>query len=219
MKVEAVIISRDYSDFLEHTLPENVQQLDDIIVVTSPEDQKTQAVCNKYGVHFICTDVFNEFGHDFNKGKAINVGLDNLRGGDWILHLDADIVLCKDFQRMLYGAQLERQNIYGADRINVYGYDAAQWPRRNRVLLPDVVVYHLDSEPTHKIGTNWRGRKSRPFGPEPAPLPKPEAPAANPAAGAELERRRHPPPWCRHRCHCRWPHCRCHPYQQETEPT
>lgn len=242
MKVEAVIICKDYSDFLEHTLPENLNHLDDIVVVTHTDDKKTQAVCNKFSIHFVTTDCFTEHGHTFNKGQAINVGLDHLHGSDWILHLDADIVLCRDFRRMLKQAQIRSENIYGADRVNVYGYEAwhelkpalgrhyqdrwfidpgfchadkvpsgirhgarvlhkeygyvplgyfqlwhnshgrryntrrgaaagtdimfpVQWPRENRVLLPDVVVYHLDSEVKHGIGTNWKGRKSKPFGP------------------------------------------------------
>lgn len=243
MKIEAVIVCKDYSDFLEQTLPENVQQLDRIVVVTHSDDKKTQAVCNKYSVHFVTTDAFTEKGHAFNKGAAINVGFDNTQGGEWILHMDSDIVLCRDFRRMLEHAQPNPKNIYGADRINVYGFEnwlklkplitshyqdrwfidpgfchkkglpdgalklgarvihkeygyvpigffqlfhsshgrrynhfrgsaagtdimfPVQWPRENRVLLPDVVVYHLDSELEHRIGTNWKGRKSRPFGP------------------------------------------------------
>ncbi len=249
MRIEAVIVCKDYDDFLDHTLPENLGQLDDIVVVTHPDDKKTQAVCNKHSVHWIATTVFDEHGHTFNKGAAICVGMDNIRGEDWILHMDADIVLCKDFRRMLTQAQLQRENIYGADRINVYGYEAwqrlkpqldrhyqdrwfidpgfchakdvptdmrlgarvihkehswvpigffqlfhsshgrrynhkrgsaagtdimfpAQWARKNRVLLPEVVVYHLDSEPVHGIGTNWKGRKSRPFAPAVSASPK-----------------------------------------------
>jgi len=242
MRIEAVIVCKDYGDFLEHTLPENTQQLDNIIVVTHPEDKRTQEVCNRFSVHFVTTECFTEKGHAFNKGQAINVGLDNIRGDDWILHLDADIVLCKDFRRLLDHAQLKTQNIYGADRLNVYGFEAwkalqpnlsphyqdrwfvdpgfchkpevpfgvklgarvihkeygylpigffqlfhaskgrrynyfrgtaagtdcmfpAQWPRENRVLLPEIICYHLDSESEHHIGINWKGRKSKPFGP------------------------------------------------------
>lgn len=242
MKIEAIVICKDYSDFLEHTLPENASHLDDMVVVTHKDDKKTQAVCNKNSIHFVTTECFDEYGHTFNKGAAINVGLDHLRGEDWILHLDADIVLCKDFRRMLDRAQLKKENIYGADRVNVYGWDAwqnlkpqlsihyqdrwfvdpgfshkadlpegtrlgtrvvhkeygwipigyfqlfhsshnrrynvkrgaasgtdilfpAQWKRENRILLPELTVYHLDSELEHKMGTNWKGRKSKPFCP------------------------------------------------------
>ena len=41
---------------------------------------------------------------------------------------------------------------------------ALQWDRRHRVLLPEVVVLHLESEPA-KLGANWCGRTTRPFGP------------------------------------------------------
>ena len=42
---------------------------------------------------------------------------------------------------------------------------AVQWPIQNRVLLPGLFVYHLESEHGH-MGKDWNGRRSRPFGPE-----------------------------------------------------
>lgn len=242
MKLECVIVCKDYSDFLEHTLPENVQHLDHIVVVTHPSDEKTKALCNKYSVEYVATEDFHENGDPFNKGKAINIGIDHLKGDGWILHLDSDIVLCKDFRRMLMRAPLDPTCVYGADRVNIYGYDnwlkvkpflnghyadrwfidpgfchahgipegavkfgarivhmqygwvpigyfqlwhsnvkarynyirgaasgtdvmfPVQWPRAKRHLLPEIVVYHLDSETQHQIGTNWKGRRSKHFG-------------------------------------------------------
>lgn len=40
---------------------------------------------------------------------------------------------------------------------------AAQWARRDRVLLPEVIVCHLESEPA-AMGTNWNGRRTKRFG-------------------------------------------------------
>ena len=40
---------------------------------------------------------------------------------------------------------------------------ALQWPAARRILLPGVFVYHLESEPA-KMGANWNGRVTRPFG-------------------------------------------------------
>lgn len=269
MKIEAVIVCVNYSDFLEQTLPDNIQQLDDIVVVTTPEDKKTQALCAKYSVECVKTTAFTEHGDDFNKGRGINLGLSHLRKKDWLLHLDADILLPDDFRRLLTKARINPKNIYGADRVNVYGWDAweklkprigntyssrwfvdpgfchhdepahgtrfgarvvhmehgwvpigyfqlwhaaagnnynykvgsaagadvifpAQWPRENRVLLPEVVVYHLDSEEKHGIGTNWKGRKSRHFGPKPVDHKHPDF----------------KPCGCHIHVHC---HCDCHP--------
>lgn len=41
---------------------------------------------------------------------------------------------------------------------------ALQWDRRNRELLPELLVVHLESEACAN-GTNWKGRKTKRFGP------------------------------------------------------
>ena len=230
MKLEAVIVCVDYSDFLEHTLPETLQHVDRLVVVTGHNDQGTRALCSKFSVDCVISDIMHEDGEVFNKGKAINLGLGHLKGMDWLLHLDADIVLPHGFRGMLERARLKKENLYGCDRVNVYGHDhwtdhkhklvphysdgyfvqppmefplgariihrdlgwcplgffqlwnknqgkrypahqgnaehtdvlfAAQWGRANRVLLPEVVAYHLESAdgPT-PMGANWNGRKT-----------------------------------------------------------
>ena len=51
-----------------------------------------------------------------------------------------------------------------------------QWDRRKRVLLPEVIAAHLESEPA-KLGANWKGRKTIPFGPRPLPPIGPKSPS------------------------------------------
>jgi len=43
-----------------------------------------------------------------------------------------------------------------------------QWDRRKRILLPEVIVLHLESEPS-ALGANWKGRTTPRFGPGGAP--------------------------------------------------
>jgi hypothetical protein len=236
-----VVVCENYSDFLAHTLPENVQQVDRMVVVTHPNDKATQALCRKFSVDCVETTAMHDQGDAFNKGICINLGLGHLRGLGWILHLDADVVLPHNFKNLIHRARLDQKNLYGADRLNVYGYEhwmahkhkripshsegyfiepvkefpmgariihhdfgytpigyfqlwhkslgkkypinqgnaehtdvlfACQWARRDRVLLPEVLVYHLDSltGPGH-FGVNWNGRRTPFFGPKPPAHP------------------------------------------------
>ncbi len=229
MRIEAVIVCENYGDFLAETLPQNSSQLDHLVVVTNPKDKETQNVCNKYSITCVQTDCMHEDGDAFNKGRAINLGLGHLRGLDWILHLDADILLPHNFRNLLQRAKLIKENLYGADRVNARGIDhfdahkaeltpaysqgyfieppaafplgariihhehgytpigyfqlwnkcmgkkypvnqgnaehtdvlfAAQWTRQQRVLLPEVIVTHLESEHVD-MGANWGGRKTK----------------------------------------------------------
>lgn len=232
MRIEAVIVCKDYHDFLSHTLPLNLPHLDRVVVVTHPDDKGTRGLCAKYSVDCLDTTVFHDNGDKFNKGRAARLGLSHLRHDDWLLHIDADIVLPHRFREMLKHAQLNKSCIYGADRLNVKSFEdwakhkhdtvpqhqwryliqphhafgvgarllhqeygwcpigyfqlwhssaartypviagsaehsdvlfAVQWPRDKRILLPEFFVYHLESE-ISRMGTNWTGRKTKPFG-------------------------------------------------------
>lgn len=232
MILEAVTVCYNYSDFLEHTLPENLQHVDRMVVVTHPSDQKTKDLCQRYGVDCIETEVFHDGGDKLNKGRAINLGLSHLKHDGWLLHLDADILLPHRFRNMVAHAGIQEGNIYGADRLNCKSYDhwekhkhkispqhqwrymvtppeefpigsrllhqeygycpigyfqlwhsrdkrrypihtgsaehsdvlfAVQWSRNQRLLLPELFCFHLESE--RGFGMNWQGRKSKPFGP------------------------------------------------------
>ncbi len=237
MKIEAVTTCVGYSDFLSETLPHNRSLFDRMVVVTAPEDKDTRRVCEYWNVQCVLSDAFETRWGKFNKGRGINAGLGVLDRQDWLVHLDADIVLPPDSRKFLECAQLESDSIYGIDRHVVIGsqqwqkflslpllqregwdcaYDsgnfihlqhfplgervahpsgyvplgyfqmwhaspsgpgypdghagagggdmlfALQWPRAKRHLIPEIVAYHLESEPA-TMGTNWQGRKTKPF--------------------------------------------------------
>ena len=45
-----------------------------------------------------------------------------------------------------------------------------QWPRPDRILIPEIIAVHLESQPA-SMGANWKGRTTRTFGPESAAAP------------------------------------------------
>ena len=131
--VEAVITCVGYSDFLSETIRENIQLLDNVVVITSEDDDSTQRLCRRHNVHYVATndhrragDLEVESSDTFNKGRLIRRGFSQIGGHHWILHLDADIVLPRKFRRLLNVAHLDQSVIYGADRQDVVGWDAWQ---------------------------------------------------------------------------------------------
>jgi len=134
MIIEAVVVCYNYSDFLEHTLPRNLDLVDRLVVVTHHNDRKTQLLCQKYSVDCLKTNIFHDDGDVFNKGRAINLGLAHLRHTGWVLHLDADIMLPPRFRHMLHMAKLDPKNIYGCDRLNVVNYE--NWTQHKHKTSP-----------------------------------------------------------------------------------
>ena len=120
--LEGLTVSVNYADFLDETLSENLGHFDEFAVVTARDDRATQAVCDRHGVICVKSDVYRVDPLDqFNKGLMINLGLAHLRNRGWLLHLDADIVLCDRLRFILNKSRLDADCLYGADRVNVVG--------------------------------------------------------------------------------------------------
>ena len=134
MKIEAVVTCVDYADFLAETLPHNRNLFDKVVVVTSPEDKPTQRICEYWHVDCLSTDSFRSRWGEFNKGAAINDGLARLAKTDWLVHMDADIVLPPLTRTLLEAAELDPSSIYGIDRHMVHGYE----PWRKFMAMPDL---------------------------------------------------------------------------------
>ena len=132
--IEAVVVCYNYSDFLSYTLPKNIEMVDRLVVVTHPSDKQTQRLCDKYSVDCIKTEVFHEDNDRFNKGRAINLGLSNLRHDGWILHMDADILLPHRFHNALHMAKLNKEYLYGCDRLNCVSYE--HWKKHEHKTVP-----------------------------------------------------------------------------------
>ena len=124
MFLEGVIVCVNYADFLAHTLPQNKSVFDNLVIVTDTKDDDTKALCEYYHVRCVQTDVFYENGDKFNKGLGINEGLKLLSKKDWVLHLDADIYLPPLTRVILNNLPLQKDTIYGADRLMCPTYEA-----------------------------------------------------------------------------------------------
>ena len=103
MKLEALTICVNYSDYLERIIPYNKNYFDKWIIITTYEDEDTLKICDKYDIWCLRTKAFDDPGESrdisenkFNKGSAINKGLKHLDKDGWVLHFDADIIIPKN---------------------------------------------------------------------------------------------------------------------------
>ncbi len=117
MKIDALTICVDYADFLAHCIPHNRHLFHRYVVVTTPHDRRTRDLCEHYYVDCLTSDCFYDDGDVFSKSSGINMALAHLDSRDWVLHLDADIVLPPRTRMILDGLTLDPTCIYGVDRI------------------------------------------------------------------------------------------------------
>lgn len=145
MKLEAVTVCVNYADFLAETLPLNKPLFDRIVVVTTPEDKATQRVCEYWHVECVQTRAFGIEHGRFQKAAGINVGLRALSQDGWVVHLDADVVLPPLTRRIIENADLDKRQLYGADRHNIVGYKAWRKHVRRPQLQQEAGIYvHAD---------------------------------------------------------------------------
>jgi len=139
MKLQALTVSVNYPDFLVHVLEENKSLFDKWIIVTDTKDEETFNLCqkySKYGIVCIQTDSFYE-NAIFNKYAGINVGLNYIDLDSWCLFLDSDIILHDQTRRILENLELNKEFIYGIDRVNCKGIDSWEGFKAKRNLVID----------------------------------------------------------------------------------
>jgi hypothetical protein len=126
VKIEAVTVCVGYADFLRETIPFNLPHVDRWLIVTDNTDAATREVCRQHNLEFLATDDFYRGGAKFDKARGIDRGMHLLAHDDWVLHLDADIVLPPHARQTLRSAGLDPGTIYGADRVMVKGWERWQ---------------------------------------------------------------------------------------------
>lgn len=155
MKIECVIVCINYSDFLSHTIPYNKSLFDKIVVVTDTKDVKTKNLCEFWNVMCVQTDDVYVNGSKIpNKGIAINKGLEVLSKDEWVLHMDADIFLLPLTRSILERLPLEKDCLYGTDRMMCESYEDWHYflhPETDtKSVLEGWIYLHMDK---FKIGT------------------------------------------------------------------
>jgi Glycosyl transferase family 2 len=141
MKIEAVIICVNYSDFLEISLSKNKKHFDNIIVVTSLEDKTSEEICNKYKVKCVKTDAFYINNAKLNKGLAINVGFSFLEHKDWVVNLDADIILPDNFRNLFFNEAKDIECSYASRRYDIQTYKEWKEIEQNPDKLYNKLLY------------------------------------------------------------------------------
>lgn len=123
MRIEAVTVSVNYSDFLAWTILFNKPQFDRLLVVTDTKDRRTRDLCEYHHVECLATDSFYRAQQAFDKGAGITEGLARLSGDAWICHLDADIALPPRTRAILERVTLSPDHVYGCDRMMCKSFD------------------------------------------------------------------------------------------------
>lgn len=121
-KLDVIIVSVNYNDYLSLTLEENVKVFNNITVVTSKDDIECQNICNTFDVNYIISEDILKDGL-INKSIGINKGIKSLNNPDWILVLDADIVV--------------------KDKINIEGLDKRTLYTNSRWIIDNIDDYNL----------------------------------------------------------------------------
>lgn len=117
-RLDVIIVSVNYNDFLIISLMNNIKIFDNITVVTSSSDFLCQKICKKFDVNCIVTDNMYEDGAVFNKGKAVNEGIKSILDPDYILLLDADILVMEKIDI----DSLDKNVLYTSDRYIIPDY-------------------------------------------------------------------------------------------------
>jgi hypothetical protein len=155
MRIIAITVCISFSDALSAMLP-NRAHFDEWIVVTVPDDEKTQALCENHTIRCcVATHIRpGELGFHaaFQKSSFLNIGIrriDDILGplsasaDDWILIIDADVMLPHDFRSRVEALRphLYDHYLYGIAGRRVVGARAFD---RMRCLEPWALLTMLE---------------------------------------------------------------------------
>ncbi|MBK1660245.1 hypothetical protein CKO45_18595 [Paracraurococcus ruber] len=115
-RLSAVLVSVGYGAALAQTLPHNVDQFDELVVVTTTTDSDTQAVARQHGAKLVLSDRCWDDAHSFNKGRMLNDGLAALSDPDWVVLTDADVFMNEGLRAFVLNHALNPGCLYFTQR-------------------------------------------------------------------------------------------------------
>jgi hypothetical protein len=126
--ITAVTVCVGYADILETCVRWNRQHFSRWIVVTTSEDEDTQALCRDNDIECLLYDGFTDEHGPFQKSKGINeafkrINFETKDRMEFVLHIDADIVLPRNFTRLIQGGDLScllsAHTMHSAHRVHL----------------------------------------------------------------------------------------------------
>lgn len=90
--MRAITVSVEYADLLNLTLAYNRHHFEEVMVVTTPQDDATQRVATRNKAELFLTNAFYENGAYFNKWLALEEGLDKFKREGLLCIMDADVL-------------------------------------------------------------------------------------------------------------------------------
>jgi hypothetical protein len=101
--MRAILVSVDYTDILQMTLPWNRHHFDEVMIVTSKKDcQNVMPLADEYDCQVYATDSFYTDGAIFNKFKALEEALDVYERRGWMCVMDSDVCWPKKVDLVRY---------------------------------------------------------------------------------------------------------------------
>lgn len=118
--VSCIVVSVGRARHLAITLPLNITQVDEMIVVTTSSDVQTQDLVRAFeGVKLVISDRCYDDNHAFNKGRMINDGLQAVTQMDWVILTDADVLLNPALKQWMAQNAINPGVLYGTQRVEV----------------------------------------------------------------------------------------------------
>lgn len=120
MKLEALIYASGEMawKFLKITLPLNCKFFDHIIIIGREEDKEELDSLRQDNITCLITDTTSENIHTFDRGAAYNIAFNHLKYKDWVVTMDADVILPYQLQSVKdSGYKLDKEFGYGMRRV------------------------------------------------------------------------------------------------------